>query len=557
MPQHVTDAQDAKKAAMPGMGEMLASSALQPMTSAAPESRPLLHVPLVPVLTTAAEQRRARARHLRNMGIICFLLMDVLLIALAVLYRREIAAWWNGDAAPAAVAVEQTHVAPTQAPHGVADTPDVARSAPDLDKPGASRQNPAAAAESPTSPAPPGEKLTENALTNSGTPSANAAMVPSSPTLTPALPPAGATIVPPSEFPSGSAVAKPPEKAVGSPEVPMAIPLPGKVEDTVPKADPSTPPSPTPPQLAMLPKDGPPSAMPPVPPLPDFALPTLGAGALATAPTPGSSPAEAPPSSSIATIPSPMAPIVSEPLIPTVPAPPSPADQPTSPPAEGTDASPKKLGKVPAEAKPALDVLEKFLAAPTWKDRLAYVQKPTIVRAAMEKHAASLGDGPIRAGAIDFLERYPSKAGVPPYCMFEVSGGELEHPVLTLVEQSPKEGTRVDWEAFVDFKDDLLLRFLEKKGAPPQRFRGLLRRKHYFDKDVPDIASKDSFQLVQPNAHFEGHVFVPRSSAVGKQLANQLPWGQDMPVIAELVWKSDAKAWWVQIENIVSYGWRG
>jgi hypothetical protein len=179
------------------------------------------------------------------------------------------------------------------------------------------------------------------------------------------------------------------------------------------------------------------------------------------------------------------------------------------------------------------------------------------VRPAMEKHASANGDGPIVVGEIAFLERYPSKAGIPPYCMFELSGGSLKHPVLTLVEQSPKDGVRVDWEAFTEFKDDLLLHFLEKKGAPPQKFRGLLRRKHYFDKDVPDIAGKDSFELGQPNAQFEGHVFVPRSSPVGKQLANQLPWGQDMPVIAELVWKSDAKIWWVQIDNIVSYGWRG
>jgi hypothetical protein len=138
-----------------------------------------------------------------------------------------------------------------------------------------------------------------------------------------------------------------------------------------------------------------------------------------------------------------------------------------------------------------------------------------------------------------------------------VRGGSLAHPVLTLVEEDPKQGIRVDWEAFVEFKDDLLLKFLEKKGAPAQKFRGLLRRKHYFDKDVPDIASKDSFELAQPNANFEGHVFVARNSPLGKQLGNQLPWGQDMPVIVELVWKSDSKSWWVQIDSIISYGWRG
>lgn len=217
----------------------------------------------------------------------------------------------------------------------------------------------------------------------------------------------------------------------------------------------------------------------------------------------------------------------------------------------------RRVGRVTAEAKSALEALLKFLDAPTWRERAAYAQKSAGVLEAMEAHATTYGDGPVVVGQVDFVERYPAKASVPPYCMFELNGGALKHPVLVLVEQSPKNGVRVDWEAFVEFKDDLLLQFLEKKGAPPHKFRVMLRRKHYFDKDVPDIAGKDSFQLEQPNSRFEGHVFVVRNSTTGKQLANQLAWGQDMPVIAELVWKSDAKSWWVEIGAITSYGWRG
>lgn len=221
------------------------------------------------------------------------------------------------------------------------------------------------------------------------------------------------------------------------------------------------------------------------------------------------------------------------------------------------DPANRRVGRVTPEAKSALDALLKFLDAKNWRERSAYAQKSDAVLKAMEQHAATHSDGPVVVGSVEFVERYPSRSGVPPYCMFELSGGALKHPVLVLVEQSPKNGVRVDWEAFVEFKDDLLLRFLEQKGAAPHKFRVMLRRKHYFDKDVPDIAGKDSFQLEQPNSHYEGHVFVVRTSATGRQLANQLAWGQDMPVIAELVWKSDAKSWWVEIGSIASYGWRG
>jgi hypothetical protein len=212
---------------------------------------------------------------------------------------------------------------------------------------------------------------------------------------------------------------------------------------------------------------------------------------------------------------------------------------------------------VPPEAQSALSVLQKFLDAPTWQERLPFVQRGTALRSAMESHAAKFGDGPIRTGQIDFVERYVNKGGVPPYCMFELSGGALEHPVLVLVEQSSKSGVKVDWEAFIDFKESLLLKFLENQGAPSQSFRVILRRKHYFDRDVPEVGSKEAFEVKQPHGPYQGHIFVPKGTDLARQLANQLGWGMDMPVIAKLTWRSSGKYHWVEMTAITSYGWRG
>lgn len=215
------------------------------------------------------------------------------------------------------------------------------------------------------------------------------------------------------------------------------------------------------------------------------------------------------------------------------------------------------LGKVPDEAQGALTTLRKFLAAPTWEARAAYVQKPEETKPAMEKHARRYGDGPVNPGTIKFVDRHPGKDGGPPYCMFEITGGDLKHNVLVLVEQ-PKEGEAlVDWATFVEFKDDLLLKFLETQGEPNQSFRVMLSRKHYFAKDVPDLASKDSFQVQQPNDSFDGHVFLPKNTALSKKLASQLGWNQNMPVIVELAWRTNGKLHWVEIVRIVNYGWRG
>ena len=204
-----------------------------------------------------------------------------------------------------------------------------------------------------------------------------------------------------------------------------------------------------------------------------------------------------------------------------------------------------------------MTVLRNFLGAPTWQERAAYVQKPDVVKPIMEKHAARYGDGPVAPATIKFVDRHPGRDGGPPYCMFEIDGGELKHHVLVLIEQ-PKEGEpKVDWETFVEFKDDLLLKFLENEGEPNQSFRVMLSRKHYFAKDVPDLTSKDSFQVQQPNDHFDGHVFLPKSTALSKKLATQLAWNQNMPVIIELAWRTDGKLHWVEIVRIVNYGWRG
>lgn len=110
----------------------------------------------------------------------------------------------------------------------------------------------------------------------------------------------------------------------------------------------------------------------------------------------------------------------------------------------------------------------------------------------------------------------------------------------------------------MEFRHDYLLKFLENPSAPNQQFRVMLRRKHYFDKDVPNIDRKECFQITQPymESRYEGNVFVNKDSQLSKTLASQLGWGLDMPVIVELTWKSNSNHKWVEIVSIPHYGWR-
>lgn len=215
---------------------------------------------------------------------------------------------------------------------------------------------------------------------------------------------------------------------------------------------------------------------------------------------------------------------------------------------------PLRLNPVPPEAQSAFDALRRFLEVPTWNERANYVKKPELVKPLMEKYASMAGDGPIVVSSINFMERFTKDKDS--YCTFEVSGGFLPHPVMAIVEQPANGPAQVDWESFVEFKDDLLLKFLESNGGPNQKFRVTMQRIHYFDKDVPNLETKDSFGIHQPNAPFEGHIFIEKNSALAKQLATQLPWAKDLLIIAELTWKTNGKYHWVELQAITSYGWR-
>lgn len=210
-----------------------------------------------------------------------------------------------------------------------------------------------------------------------------------------------------------------------------------------------------------------------------------------------------------------------------------------------------------APARTALDSLKGFLAAPGISDRLRWCQKPETVRPLMEKHYTSHPDGPLKVGRIDLVASYPTKDGVPPYSMFELSGGALKNTVLALVEEKPKNEYRVDWEAFVEFKDGLLWEFMSKPDSRPQKFRVIMRRTHYFDKDVPDVGNKDGFELTQPSSEAVAHVFSVRSSPLSRQVAQRLGWDAKIPATVELVWRVDGTRRWVEIQTVPSFGWRG
>ncbi len=540
---------------MPGMGEVLAGHALQEdaVIHETRDHRPLLHVPFLPVAEPPGKERRIMRRKLFILGVILFVVLDAVVLIWFFSAPRGALSGSGGESGSSSTPPAATPPGGSEASNSTSPPSGVPTIGAPSDFPTTpSGTAPDAGAPKPTKP-PMAIPLPGHVATD----------VPTATPVGPAKAPEAAP--PPAPAPSPAPAPAPPSAAAGSdapptgsgkagsdpPDMPPVAPPPA----TAPPAAPAPSPVPAPglgthdttssPAATQKKAPSPPTAETPDPlPLPTFDMP--GGGAPLPTPQLGALP-------SISPVPIPNSP---PPAAPPAPLSMSGGEAPPVTPAPAPSGDAPHVGKVPAEAESALVAVQKFLAAANWQERAAFSQKGDKLKAEMEQHAAAYPDGPIHAENIAFLDRYVAKDGHPPYCMFEVAGGSLKHPVMVLVEQPPKGPARVDWETFVEFKDDLLLKFLTTQGAPNRVFRVLLRRKHYFDDDVPDLDGKDAFQIQQPNADFDGHVFTPKGGAASKQLAGQLDWGKDVLVMIELTWRSAGDRHWVEIARIVTYGWR-
>lgn len=508
-----------------GMGEMFAEHSGSPSPSLARHELPPLGVGLMQVEDRPRQQELRRRRRAVVTGIILFLLFDA--VVLCWIFRRPILEWWNDRRA---VAVAQ-------------------RAAPQPSR-------------NPGAPEPPLKTAATPAATTAGkdlnrSPASTPSIEPekSVPPLIPKAP-LHATIAEataPADLRS-----EPPFTAVNLGAQPASSPreigdVPGKREFSAAQIGPPLVPSPA--------ASDSPNAPVMTPAAKDL-LSTLDVPLLA-APKPDESTAVAAKDDLKAKMET--APPPSPPADAAIP---EGAGKPPSPdPAQGLTATvegevppaPARIvekGIIPA-ARPALAALKNFLAAPTWQERVRWVQKPETVKAAMERHYQKHSDGSINVARIDFIERYPARNGNPPYSMFEVSGGDLKRTLLVLVEERSKADFRVDWEAFAEFKDRLLQEFLGKAGSPPGKFRVMIRRTHSFDKSVPDLDRKDSFELTQPGLDSTGLVYAVKGATVARALSQRLGWDESIPATVQLAWHSEGNRSWVEVAAIPAFSWRG
>lgn len=311
---------------------------------------------------------------------------------------------------------------------------------------------------------------------------------------------------------------------------------------------PPVPPTPTPEIKPAQAVDTPPVAMPTVPPVPKATV--VEDGPTETTPPPTAKHVPGTAIGKLAATP--------EPLVEVSPAKPAVPAQETAKAATTTTADVTKDVVVQAtpESQKAAEALKAFFAAKNLAERMPLTLGSENMKSLMERYYAKKDSGVIDVDEIKLLRYDPTPdTGGGPHCVFTVSSKLWEHP-LPVMLQEEGGSYKVDWLAFVEFRDDLLFEFLSDFQEMPARFHVGIRRTHYFEDDVPNLSEKDCFEIQPPLPTYVGYVFVPKNTPLARDLANRLSWETlTAYVIVELRWKRLGEMKWVELTAVPQLNW--
>lgn len=216
------------------------------------------------------------------------------------------------------------------------------------------------------------------------------------------------------------------------------------------------------------------------------------------------------------------------------------------------------IKNVPPECESAAEALKKFLAANNWRERLAFMQLPADMERKAQQYYTSNSDGPIEVDEIEYYHHNENpQVGKGMHVVFVLRSRAWQFPmgVPVMVEVHDNEA-RVDWLTFVEFKDDLLNRFLTTYMEGPVRFHVGIRRTHYFEDDVPDKQNKNAFEVAPPMGNCRGYVFVPKDTALARSLAGTLSWDKDLSLgVVELQWRRAGGQKWIEMTALPQLNW--
>ncbi|MBB5032075.1 hypothetical protein [Prosthecobacter vanneervenii] len=211
---------------------------------------------------------------------------------------------------------------------------------------------------------------------------------------------------------------------------------------------------------------------------------------------------------------------------------------------------------IPPAAKPAADAIKKFLAAKNLSERLQYTLGADLMKPLMERYYARSPEGPITVDRIQFVRMDPNpELGTGRHCILSLENKTWEFPVPVMLEEKD-DGFKVDWIAFVEFKDRMLEKFFQSYQEGKARFHVGIIRHHYFEDGVPNLDHKDVFRIspAPPNS-FQASVFLDKDSPLAVELRTMLPWETHVWAVVELEWKKLGSQQWVELSAVPQMHW--
>ena len=231
-------------------------------------------------------------------------------------------------------------------------------------------------------------------------------------------------------------------------------------------------------------------------------------------------------------------------------------------PAEETEPEEEvELSTNPSDPEPrpaAKATLEAFLSAPDWSSRMAYVQDPDEVRAAMKAWGEARGGGPIETTVITSTHVFADQE----HFLVETASMPSGFPVTL---QRVGEDWRIDWEIFEEFHDDAYHQFASGKGGEIGEFH-LYLKPHPTDdpngfaryqltapikgRSYPAFAKRGRLAQAKITALIESEA-VQENEALQKLLE-----GNGIPLVLKLSYQSKGQGQnFLLIEDLVAQGW--
>ena len=209
---------------------------------------------------------------------------------------------------------------------------------------------------------------------------------------------------------------------------------------------------------------------------------------------------------------------------------------------------------VPAPETAAEAALKAFLAAPDRQSRAAFVLHPDRIREKMERYHDDSPDGPT-----PFLSLRPNAANQDPesgILVYHVTTEAMPSGFPVSLVTTP-DGWKVDWETFVEFRDDHFEQFASGAGTDTGSFHLIVRNSHYFGDPFPGSDKLSAFRLDPPMPERNHYGFVPTGSDLHKRLAGATEWGVPCTPVLQLVRKQhEDGSFHLEITGFAALDWR-